>query len=594
MSANSTNKKLFNAFPLTIRELFGDAKSYYQIPEYQRHYKWGDTQLDALLSDLKDAYEKDTDYFLGAIITTDPKEGDIYKDVVDGQQRITTLMILFCVIRDVYSDINKDDKSTSAIHHEDIIDCIAKKTERLRFYTHPGNQTDFNTIILEEGATNKELIKPDTKNIEKADDPQFNFTNSAFFFKTELKKLNQLGKFINFLFDKVEVVVMNCDNVDSAIKLFQVINTRGLSLTHADLTKSFLLGQIKDRNNNLEIIAKHKEWFKSDWKDIENHMKDPDYDIYMDELLSLYQYYSQAKEHGKTLYATLVKFFTPKFNLTEPTNGPKNPNEVIAEIKSFSQNYLNLCNEKKNREIFSLRYTPWSMLWKSIILTAIHKDYKDIDELQKELRKFHYIHWISGKRLSHIRSPSFRIIKAIKGEASIKSEASAKDIFKYAYEESDYDENDLIKKVYENLQADDIASEKWCKPLLLLIEHAMAEDGMQSFIKLDKNIHLEHIMPKENRDGWAHISDKTHEKYLNSAGNLTLLTGKKNIAASNKSFHEKMKEYAGNKDTKITSFNISRDILDAYKKEQEWGKDAMEARKEWFIKKVSKALDIEN
>ncbi|MGU9950950.1 MAG: HNH endonuclease family protein [Gammaproteobacteria bacterium WSBS_2016_MAG_OTU1] len=219
----------------------------------------------------------------------------------------------------------------------------------------------------------------------------------------------------------------------------------------------------------------------------------------------------------------------------------------------------------------------------------MYKEYKHIDELRKELRKFYYIHWIAGKNLSHVKSPSFKIIRKIKEHASIK------DMFEYAYKGSDYDEKYLIKEVGKKLQANDIASKVWCKQLLLLIEYATKEEGVpQSFIKLDKNIHLEHIMPRENREGWTHISDKTHKKYLNSAGNLTLLTGKKNIAASNKPFHEKMRIYEGDEDTKITSFNISRDILDAYRKRQEWDKDAMEARKEWFIKEVSKALDIEN
>ncbi len=612
MSAHSTNKKLFDAFPLTIRELFGDTKScsqtpecqrhdkcqkgqeeyngYYQISEYQRHYKWGDTQLKLLLDDLKDAFENDMDYFLGAIITTDLEKDNAYKDIVDGQQRITTLMILFCVIRDVYPDINKDDKSTSAIRHKDIIDCITKETERLRFYIHPGDQTDFKEIILKKGALKEKLKKPTLKNIEKDDDPQFNFTNSALFFKDKFENWNQLGKFINFLFDKVVVVVINCNNVDSAIKLFQVINTRGLSLTHAALTKSFLLRQIKDNNNDLKMIAKHKEQFESDWNAIKTHMTNCQYDINMDELLSLYQYYCQETEPGKTLYIRLEKFFKRQF---DPENNdridcPRTPNEAIAQIKSFSKYYSDLCDENENKEIFALRYIPWDMLWKSILLTARYIKYDHIDELQKELRKFYYIHWIAGKSLSHVKSPSFNIIRQIKKKVSIK------DIFDAAYKVSKYKEKDLINKVSEKLQANNIASEKWCKPLLLLIEYATIEEyGSHSYIKLDNNIHLEHIMPKKPKDGWPHITDNVHKKYLNRAGNLTLLTGKKNSAASNKPFHEKMKIYAGEGDTKITSFNISRDILDAYRNGQKWDEAAMKNRKEWFVKEVGKVLGIE-
>ncbi len=588
----SIDKELFTATPLSIRKLFGNADSYYQVPKYQRPYQWVNIQLDTLWSDIKDAFDEEPDkaYFLGAIITTDPKANENHQDIVDGQQRITTLMILFCVIRDIYPNVNKDNEYANAIQIEDIVDCISKKEQRLRFLTQSVDQTNFIEYVLKEGAT-KLHEKPDTKCLAKDQDSKFKFINSAYFFQEKLKELDEnLGEFINFLFNKVVVIVINCDHVSSAIKLFQVINTRGLDLTHSDLTKSFLLERItNDRSIEPHDIIINENRFQSDWNTIVEHIKYPENNIQMDDLLSMYQYYSQAKEHGKTLYTKLEKFFKYQFN---PENNdrldrPQTPNDAIAEIRNFSEYYLDLCNENKNKEIFSLRYTPWSMLWKSILLTAMYTRYEHIDELRKELRKFYYIHWIAGKNLSHVKSPSFKIIRQIKKNVSIK------DMFEDAYEGAKYDEKDLINEVSKKLQAYDIASERWCKQLLLLIEYATKEEDSQYYIKLDNSIHLEHVMPIKSNDGWEHITDEAKDKYLNSAGNLTLLKGKKNSAASNKPFREKMEIYEGNEDTKITSFNISRDILDAYRNGQKWDETAMKNRKEWFVKEVGKVLGIE-
>ena len=87
---------IFKPQSLTIKQLFGNADALYQIPRYQRPYSWGEEQLEKLWDDLKDAIENDPYYFLGSIITAKPQDASNYIDVVDGQQRLTTLLILLC------------------------------------------------------------------------------------------------------------------------------------------------------------------------------------------------------------------------------------------------------------------------------------------------------------------------------------------------------------------------------------------------------------------------------------------------------------------------------------------------------------------
>ena len=101
----------FKPLSLSIGELFGNKDALYKIPQYQRPYKWEDEQVDKLWDDIYDAFEnREDNYFLGSIITAKPRDNEksAYVDVVDGQQRLTTLMILFCVIRDLFPEINKE------------------------------------------------------------------------------------------------------------------------------------------------------------------------------------------------------------------------------------------------------------------------------------------------------------------------------------------------------------------------------------------------------------------------------------------------------------------------------------------------------
>ena len=136
---------IFTPQSKTIQELF-DGGNYYQVPSYQRPYSWDTEQVDDLWEDVYSAFDNDEEeYFLGSIILT--KNGDNkYLDVVDGQQRLTTLMILFCVLRDLYYSKHKDITKKNRI--EGRIKNLENGYERLKLRTQTQNQNQFEQEIL--------------------------------------------------------------------------------------------------------------------------------------------------------------------------------------------------------------------------------------------------------------------------------------------------------------------------------------------------------------------------------------------------------------------------------------------------------------
>ena len=147
----------FKPLSLSINQLFGDPKILYKIPQYQRPYKWVDEQVEQLWDDIFECFENNIEnYFLGSIITAKSHKSDIYMDVVDGQQRLTTLMILFCVLRDNFEDINKSDTENLLTVDIDAIKAaivLNNKAERLKLFTHAQHQSDFMETVLKEGST---------------------------------------------------------------------------------------------------------------------------------------------------------------------------------------------------------------------------------------------------------------------------------------------------------------------------------------------------------------------------------------------------------------------------------------------------------
>lgn len=579
----------FKPLSLSIGELFGNQDALYKIPQYQRPYKWEDDQVDKLWDDIFDAFESNEDnYFLGSIITAKPRDNEksAYVDVVDGQQRLTTLMILFCVIRDLYPEINKTNSNNDFAVDIDIITASITrlgKADRLKLYTHSQHQSDFHNLIISGNTTG--LTKPYKYQIRTDEEPKFKFINIAVILRDKLTELGQeqSEKIINYLFNQVKIIRIDCKNREFAIKLFQVLNDRGMDLTAADLIKSFLLEKLYSKYSDDQDISKIKEeQFIADWREIEQTIKVCD--INLNDLFIIYEYYILGQNPKKSLYDELQDAFAQL-----------DPNEVIADIKKFASVYHALIHESNDSIIYSFWYIRWNMYWKSILLTALHTNFAEISDLAKELRRFYYLYWIAGKTLSQIKQTSFNLIRWI------KEKKSAAEISRELNEKLEKD--NIVSMALYNLSSEQIASEIWCKPLLLMMEYNATDQIKSEFIELDRELHLEHILPVKYQKfaEWGHISKDFAAKWLNSAGNITLLSGAKNIEASNNPFTSKMGVYKGkgkydDKNGKVTAFSITQQIVNDYhikKYDQQWNHEAMIDRWNWFFTEVGQLLEID-
>lgn len=579
---------IFKPSSLSIKQLFGNTDALYQIPRYQRPYSWGDEQLEKLWYDLLEAQENDPNYFLGSIITAKPEESSSYLDIVDGQQRLTTLTILLCVFRDLYPEINNNilDEDPFAVDIKIVNSSIKfnDRFQRLRLRTHSNHQSEFENLILN-GNTLECNNKPTKKDLKKEEDPKFKFKNTVHFFIQKLTELGneKSGLLLNYIFNNVKVIRIDCQSVSFAIKLFQVLNNRGLELSNSDLIKSFLISKIQKKYDSDNELRKQKEdQFIDDWKRCETYANHTE--TSMNEFFVIYEYYLLAQNPKKSLYDELVN----KLN-------DKDPNEVMANLEKFINNYKELF-DKNDKIIYSFRYLQWGMYWKAILLTALTEDYLEYNKFSKLLRRFYYLNWIAGYTLTKIKQISFNLIKWLKENKSISEIENEL--------ENNLNQNNTIQRAIENL-CGDIYFDSWCKPLLFMIEYAQTDDSNLNFLPiLDKKIHIEHILPKayEENDDWNMFHNDTNiHKWINTAGNLTLLSGEKNISASNEGFDKKIIAYNGkgnyltNKEG-ITAFRITQNIANDYysgKYDKKWTWNSIYDRWNWFCEQVENILEID-
>jgi len=552
---------IFKPDAKTIVKIFGDADSYYQIPDYQRPYSWEDEQIEQLWDDLYSAMElEDESYFLGPVILI-KREG--WFEVVDGQQRLTTLTILFCVLRDLYESRLKELDNTLAASIQDTIKSLVKNKPRLKLITQLHYQNKFEDEILNG-------VKFPNRELTRKEREQEKFINAALIFKQKLSELEGKGgiesikKFTDYLLGKVEMITITCSQQGYAIKLFQVLNTRGLDLSPADLIKSHLYGKLEDETKKGQFIAT--------WQAIEEISKQLDEPI--TDLLTYYEYYLLAQNPKRSLYEELIDKFKGK-----------NPNDVIYDFKKFVD-FFNEIYQLESKLIFSFWYLPNQVFWKAILTTAKKEGFTDteFEELCKELRKMYYSYWIAGYSTSKVKQLSFNLISWVKDKKRLND-------IKVEIDKKMASDN-VYKRMNENLQ-NDVYGEPWLRPLLALIEYQQTDDSKISLIKLDNKIHADHILPvKWNEwEEWKKIWSKQQaEKWLNKIGNLTLLSGEKNIAQHNDPPLKKAEMYKkGHGGT--TAFEISKKIIGKLEKGS-WTEEDVEERQRWMIEQAETILGV--
>jgi hypothetical protein len=540
-----------------------------------------------LWDDLTEAYENQTEsYFLGSVITAVPKDTSSYLDIVDGQQRITTLMILFAVVRDLFPSLNRNpaNPDPSNITSKTIKSSILADDEfnRLKLYTHLNHQTDFESLIINADTT--KIVKPKKKQIESDEEPRYKFLNTAAIFNEKLttKGEDYVSRFMNYLFNSVRLIRIDCTSKEFAIKLFQVLNDRGLDLTNADLIKSYLIQKIEEEFKADESLRTLKEnHFMQEWVSTEQIIKK--FDDSLNDVFILYEYHLLGSNPKKSLYDELVAKFKDKKSL-----------DIIKDFKKFVENYHTFLWDADDSDVYALWYLRWNFYWKSILLTAHHTDYSDITKLTAVLKRFYYIYWIAGKTLTAIKQTSFNLIGYVKDQKPIA------DI--EAILQKKIDDDKIISSTIAALN-NNMYSEPWCKPLFCILEYNATDKSKLTWIPLAKDLHLEHIVPSAHKNftEWDHITDDMFEYWGSSGANLTLLGGSKNIEASDNPFKDKMNVYKGkglyeNKNTKVTGFNITQKIVsdfDNNKYNQEWNEDAIRDRWQWFCDEVAEVLQID-
>lgn len=208
----------------------------FNVPIYQRLYVWGDEQIKKLLEDLKNAFlEKQTVYYLGGVITIQNLENNSF-DLIDGQQRFTTLWLISVVLQKL-SRI-EGHKFNSGLFSYIAYEENGRNLPRIRFSIRDEVNTYFENLI---NASTYKLSAP-----EMAEDLNKALSIIEGFLTESFADSEQLSEFADFIQQRVELVKTNVPQHVDLNKLFEIINNRGIQLQHHQILKAKLLHYISD------------------------------------------------------------------------------------------------------------------------------------------------------------------------------------------------------------------------------------------------------------------------------------------------------------------------------------------------------------
>ena len=248
----------------TILKVF---EEWYTVPSYQRHYVWDSDNVNDLLNDFIDNYKEHSneEYFLGSYIIQN-KVGD--NDLLDGQQRITTLFLLFAFLRDY--EKSSDDIKTACkelIFQEG--NKVKKIAPRVRLnYEIRGNVKEFvDTYIKDDGSiTNKwETIEKMANNRNENTSIQ-RMCNALCCYRDFFAEHSEidLDAFVMFILNNVVMIYISADSLEDAFRLFSVMNDRGQKLSNADILKSSNLEKIPDDND--------RNYYAREWENMQEDL----------------------------------------------------------------------------------------------------------------------------------------------------------------------------------------------------------------------------------------------------------------------------------------------------------------------------------
>ncbi|MHC8491243.1 DUF262 domain-containing protein [Thalassospira sp. SM2505] len=550
-------KQTIEAKEQELKRIFSD-DYLFEIPAYQRPYSWTTEQAGELLDDLlstmghSEPIEDVAPYFLGSIVLIkDPLYARA--EVVDGQQRLTTLTILIAVIRDLCDDTVSKSNLEKYICEKG--DKFAGSEDRFRL-TLRDRDSEFFRKSVQTGDGLKSFLKQDSASLT---DSRKRVYENAKHFQAELSNLDQetRDRLTMFLLQRCFLVVVSASDQQSAYRVFSVMNDRGLDLSPTDILKADIIGAMPEhiRSN-----------YNDQWEEIEEDLGREDF---RDLFSHIRMIFAQSKARGNLNHEFRESVLKVK-------NGEAFIDDVLVpyaeayQIVSYAAYESTADAEVVNRYLDHLsRLDNYDWVPPAIAFFRKHvNEHEKLVRFAIDLERLAYGLFIQRANINQRIGRYASVLRAIEAGQDLGLEDSP---LQLTAEEK--------ASIIEALNGPIYLQTRVRMPLLLRLDSLLSDSGVSYEHKV---LSIEHVLP-QNPDAnseWLSLfhDPETRNLWTHRLANLVLLSRQKNSQAKNFDFGRKKTEYFQKKG--VATFALTSQVLN----EPNWTIDVLEKRQKELLK----------
>ena len=529
-----------------LRDFIGTNKVLFRIPVYQRNYDWSESNCNRLLDDIYGIMQSGDKHFLGTIVFMAAKSGGFALQeyiIIDGQQRLTTLMLILKALSVVAESVGDD------CYHEIEEQYLHNKycDEEFKVKLKP-IKSDNNQFLL--------LLEDKIDEMDEDTHIYHNFMLCKERFERWAEKGINPSQVLDAL-TKLEIVeIVLTKGEDDPQVIFESINSTGLELSNADLIRNYLLMNADDQ----------EKLYENYWLYIEKTLRNKmDYSN-LDAFFMQYIVYKTSKPvNSRQLYNSFVKLFKDSGYSQE---------SILKELRYYAEIFGAFVygsakySERINRLLYRLRVLNQTTCYP--FLLHVFDDYHQgvIDEETVEKILQFILAYLLRRMVCGVPSNTLRGLFTYLYNRIFKVASNKQKYYetlnKFLFTVSSKDVIPSAGEFERALQKANIyGNNALCRFLLLDIENGDGKEILQA-----ENLTIEHIMPQTLSADWSHIRPEEHEEYLHTLGNLSV-TGY-NSELSNKSFAEKQDIIRENSKAVI----LNSDVLD----KESWNITTIQAR----------------
>ena len=539
---------------LTIDTIF---KDFYSVPDFQREYVWEAKHVEKLLADVYDEFydehgrlEIGPEYFLGTIVVCKDNSG-IYQ-LIDGQQRMTTIYLILCAARDVITEAG--DEPTRVLCTQIVDTYLDAKTgndiERHRLTL----QYEDSDGVLEKMVKKAELLTDiqektvSVKNIIAA------YDTICEFFRVDLdNNPEDIKKFLVNFTSRIKLIRIVTPSINNALKVFETINDRGVGLNAMDLLKNLLF--MKTSQSDYPKL-------KQKWKEVIDCLNRSG-----EKPLRFLRYYIMANhpiDFQKPIKeGEVYKWFEEN---TEKCKIESNPLGFCDELITCAKAYECFLSKKdahgnNNRYLHNIALLGESLRQQNILLLAAYKlDEPLFNKLCQSIENLLFCYLITREQAKTFE----KNFAKWSSELRMVTNATELDVFlNTCFRREMVERTKQFDFAFEELNTGNIQQYR-LKYILAKLSQYIEETAWQNsaVVQLDKytdkNIHIEHILPQSPESIVREDFDKPEEydEYAAKLGNLALLEGTINSSISNVAYDQKVDNY------KQSSFLLTKSIAE--------------------------------